>query len=394
MAQRNGHNGKAFDGLIDAFYDTAIAATEDCAWCTVLPKVCSAFEASAGSLMVHDFSARQGALRHEFNIRPEFRDAYNERLSAMNPWMDSLAFYEEGAAVFGEDIVPHGDMVQTEFYSVYLEPQDLLHRLCGVITRDGQDTHLISLLRPPEAPAFTQKEKAALSDLLPHLKRSVKVRDRVVRDRLARESLAEFMDLLPVAFLLVGHKGHVELQNRVAKEMIAQEDGLFVGAGGYLATASAKNTADLRQLITETVKAASVESPGEPTLDEECPLSGEHFIISRGPDRLPLICVMYPVNGSRPDDKQDSEPAVAVLIKDPQAERFDGLPDFASAYDLTNAETRLIRLLTAGQGLFEAAAELGITKNTARTHMRNIYSKVGMHRQADLIRLFAQFSMF
>ncbi|MDH3473951.1 MAG: helix-turn-helix transcriptional regulator [Rhodospirillales bacterium] len=389
MARGNGRNGKAFDGLIDAFYDTAIAVTEDCAWCTVLPRVCGAFEASAGSFMVHDFSAREGALRHDYNIRPEFRDAYNEGLSAMNPWMDSLAFYEEGAVVFGEDIVPHGDMVQTEFYSVYLEPQDLLHRLCGVITRDGQDAHLISLLRPPAAPAFTRKDKAALADLLPHLKRSIKVRDRVVRDRLARESLAEFMDLLPVAFLLVGHKGRVELQNRVAKEIIAQEDGLFVGAGGYLATASAKNTADLRQLITETVEAAPLESAGD-----ECALSGEHFIISRGPDRLPLICVMYPVNGSRPDDEQNSEPAVAVLIKDPQAERFDGLPDFASAYDLTNAEARLIRLLTAGQGLFEAAAELGITKNTARTHMRNIYSKVGTHRQADLIRLFAQFSMF
>ena len=385
MAQGSGRNRKAFDGLIDAFYDAAIAATKDCAWCNVLPKLCSAFEASAGSFVVHDFSARKGALRHEFNIRPEFRDAYNEGLSAKNPWMDSLAFYEEGAVVFGDDIVSHSDMVQTEFYSVYLEPQGLLHRLCGVITRDGQNTHFIILLRPPDAPEFTQRDKAALSELLPHLKRSIKVRDRVVRDRLARDSLAEIMDQLPVAFLLVGRRGHVELRNRVARKMIAQEDGLFVGAGGYLATASAKNTADLRQIITETAEAAS---------EEECPLSAEHFAISRWPDRLPLICVMYPVKGSRSDEEQSSEPAVAVLIKDPQVERLDGLPDFASAYDLTNAETRLIRLLTAGQGLFEAAAELGITKNTVRTHMRHIYSKVGTHRQADLIRRFAQFSMF
>ncbi len=83
-----------------------------------------------------------------------------------------------------------------------------------------------------------------------------------------------------------------------------------------------------------------------------------------------------------------------MLIKDPQVGRFDGLPDFVSAYKLTNAEAALIRLLTAGQGLFESAGELGITKNTARTHMRNIYSKVGIHRQVDLIRIFAQFSMF
>jgi DNA-binding CsgD family transcriptional regulator len=378
MAQHNGEigkaggNGKAFDGLIDAFYDTAVAAVEGCAWCNVLPEVCSAFKASAGSFLIHDFSSQEGALRHQYNIRPEFRDAYNDGLGAINPWMESMAFYEEGTAVCGEDILSDSDMVQSEFYSSYLEPQDLLHSLCGVITREGRNAYFISLLRPPGTAAFDQKDKAALSDLLPHLKRSVKVRDRVVYDRLAREGLAEIMDLLPVAFLLVGRNGRVVLKNRVAKELIAREDGLL-------------NPADLRRFITETADAAS---------EDGCPLKGEHFIISRGADRLPLICVMYPVSGSRLNGEQGSEPAVAVLIKDPQVERFDGLPDFAGAYDLTNAETRLIGLLTAGQGLFEAAEKLGITKNTARTHMRNIYSKVGTHRQSDLIRLFGQFSMF
>ena len=82
MAQQNGRNGNAVDELIDAFYDTAIAETERCAWCNVLPKLCNALEASAGSFLVHDFSSQEGALRHEFNIRPEFRDAYGNGLSA------------------------------------------------------------------------------------------------------------------------------------------------------------------------------------------------------------------------------------------------------------------------------------------------------------------------
>lgn len=388
MVQHNGHNGQAngsFDELIDALYDTAIAVTDDCAWCGLLPKVCGAFNASAGGFVIHDFASRAGSLRHDFNIRTEFRDAYNEGLSAVNPWMESLAFYEEGSAVSGDDILSDDDMLQTEFYRSYLEPQSLLHHLCGVISRDGGDVHFISLLRPPEAKAFDKRDKVSLSHLLPHLKRSVKVRDEVVRDRLARESLVEFMDHLPMAFLLVSRNGHVELHNRVAKEMIARNNGLFVGAGGYLATASAKNTADLRQLIIEMAEGATAR---------DGPDGGEHFIISRGPSRLPLICVMYPVSRSRADDESDSDPAVAVLIKDPQIESLDGLPDFAITYDLTNAEVRLIKLLTVGHGLFEAARELSITKNTARTHMRNIYSKVGMNRQTDLIRLFAQFSMF
>ncbi len=385
MVHENGHNGEAFDGLIDAFYDIATAATQDCAWCTVLPKLCHAFEASAGSFMGHDFSARQGALRHDFNIRPQFRDAYNDGLSAMNPWMDSLAFYAEGAVVFGEDIVSSRDIVRTEFYRSYLEPQALLHHLCGVIAQDGTDAQFISLLRPPEAAAFDEQDKAALSRLLPHLRRSIKVRDEIVRDRLARESLSELMDRLPVAFLLVGSNAHVALKNRVAREMIARGDGLFVGAGGYLATAFAKHTTHLRQLIAMVADAAP---------DGEDPDAGQNFVIPRGFDRLPLIGVAYPVHRSCLASERVSDPAVALLVKDPEIERLDGLSDYASAYALTNAETRLIGLLTQGHGLFEAAHELGITKNTARTHMRNIYAKIGIRRQTHLIRLSAQFSMF
>ena len=119
MAQQNGHNrhnghnglaNGAFDELIGALYDTAIAATDECAWCNLLPNVCDAFNATAGGFVIHDFTSRAGSLRHGFNIRTKFRNAYNDGLSAVNPWMESLAFYEEGSAVSGDDILSDHDI--------------------------------------------------------------------------------------------------------------------------------------------------------------------------------------------------------------------------------------------------------------------------------------------
>lgn len=385
QARPFGPSGTFLDELVGAFYDTAVAVTDGCAWCAVLPKMCGAFGATAGSFAVHDFSSRRGALRHGFNISRKYREAYNNGLSAADPWIESLAYYEAGSVVLGEDIVPDGSMARATFYKACLEPQDLLHRLCGVITRDGAQAHFVNLLRPPEAPAFDHDDRARLFHLLPHLKRSVEVRDEVVRDRLARDSLAEFMDQLPVAFLLIDGDGHVTLRNRAATEMIARGDGLFLCAGGYLATAGPKSTADLRRLIAATAAG---------TANGEGSDRGEHFIIPRGAELLPLVGVLYPVRRNAVDGDEHRDPAVAMLIKDPQTETADGLKEFASAYNLTNAEARLFGLLSAGHGLLDAARELGITKNTVRTHMRNIYSKVGTHRQADLIRLLGQFSMF
>lgn len=56
-------------------------------------------------------------------------------------------------------------------------------------------------------------------------------------------------------------------------------------------------------------------------------------------------------------------------------------------FDLTPAETSLAILLTNGLTLEEAAEELGISKNTARAHLRSIFSKTGVTRQATLVRI-------
>ena len=385
MARVNGNGNTSFGQLIDALYDTAIAVMDDCAWCNILPNLCGALDASAGGFLTHDLAAKDGALRHTFNIPSTYSEAYNDGLSALNPWMTSTALYEEGAVLACEDVLSERDLTQTEFYKTYLQPQALMHHLCGVISCEGAEASIISLMRPAHAAHFGREEKAALSRLLPHLKRTMRVRDEVVRDRHARDSLAEVIDHLPVAFVVVDYAGHVNFCNRVANDMFASGDGLRLRSEGVVATASAKNTADLRQMIADTADTAR---------NGDGPNSGEHFIISRGPDRLPLICVMYRVNGTTSNGDQAQGAAVAMIVKDPLADSGDGLTDFACAYKLTNAEARLVRLLTDGNGLFDAGRKLGITKNTARTHMRNIYSKVGTNRQADLVRLLGRFSMF
>jgi len=56
-------------------------------------------------------------------------------------------------------------------------------------------------------------------------------------------------------------------------------------------------------------------------------------------------------------------------------------------YGLTFAETRLIGLLAAGRSLDEAATALGISRATARTHLRHIFEKTGTTRQSQLMKL-------
>lgn len=56
-------------------------------------------------------------------------------------------------------------------------------------------------------------------------------------------------------------------------------------------------------------------------------------------------------------------------------------------FNLTPAETALAMELTNGLSLEEAAEALNIRRNTARAHLRSIFSKTGVRRQTELVRI-------
>ena len=56
-------------------------------------------------------------------------------------------------------------------------------------------------------------------------------------------------------------------------------------------------------------------------------------------------------------------------------------------FGLTPAEARLAIRLVNGLSLDEAAISLGVSRNTAKSHLRAVFSKTGVTRQPQLIQL-------
>ena len=66
----------------------------------------------------------------------------------------------------------------------------------------------------------------------------------------------------------------------------------------------------------------------------------------------------------------------------------DALPDgfvLAQRRGLTPRETEILELLAAGRTLAVIKDKLVISPNTVRYHTKNIYSKLGVHAQQELI---------
>lgn len=55
------------------------------------------------------------------------------------------------------------------------------------------------------------------------------------------------------------------------------------------------------------------------------------------------------------------------------------LDEYATLHRLTARETETLRYLAAGRGDNQIAESMGVSYNTARTHVRNVFSKCGVH---------------
>ena len=61
-------------------------------------------------------------------------------------------------------------------------------------------------------------------------------------------------------------------------------------------------------------------------------------------------------------------------------------------FGLTSAECRLVEALLQGHSLEQAATQMGLSRETLRSRLKDIFGKTQVSRQAELVALFARLS--
>lgn len=377
-ARSNAERAAAEAELVHLIYE---AVTDASAWQEILRRLQRVFSADAVLLGRHDLVSRTGAYLHEIGMDPGLCGRYEAEFAAKNPWMTVARPYQPLSVVTGEDILPNAELMRTEFYQHYLRPQRLLHRLCGVALRSGPEFWYVTAARRSGQPTFGEADRRSLARLLPHVERALELTWQFARERSARHALLDILDQLPTSIVVVDAEAYPVMVNAAAESILAMGDGVLVN-GKRLQALWPVERARLSQLIASACAAANGEAPG----------AGGHVTITRPSGCQPFLVTVSPLPRTYRDRAGRRMRVAAVIIKDPQAKpqaNAETRREIAALYELTRAEGRLLNLILDGLGLFEAAERLGVSRNTARTHMKRIYAKTGARRQAELIRRLA-----
>ncbi len=283
-----------------------------------------------------------------------------------------------GTVQLGSEIVAPDQMHRSESYSALAMPWHLEHFLMGTILPVGGGGAFFALGRTAREAPFTESDKSLVSKLvLSHLTRSMMIQREVAAMGSANAMLAAVMHQAPTGLVVFDGNGRPVLINQKAAAIFAAGDGLALVNGELRAESPVAQTQLNLALSAMRQVALGRPVPAPPTVLVARRASAQPYRVSYSalsplvqgggfPHGSSVVAVIH-------DERRASGPTVPALLR--------------VTYGLTRAEVCLCEALLAGQSLAEAAIALGVSRNTAKTHLARVFDKTGVRSQMALLRL-------
>lgn len=195
----------------------------------------------------------------------------------------------------------------------------------------------------------------------------------IMRDVTERRQAEETLNLLTTGMALVDRDCRLLLANRSASRILDSGDGLVLSHGRITATRR-EQIDDLRNLV-------SAVCMGQNAADDQ---GAGVMTIERADGARPLSIKIAPVELNA---GENSSRVAAVFVRDLDVRQSVPPEVVAKLFGLTFAEARVVVELVKGKRPQEVADDIGVSLNTVRNQLKQIFSKTNTGRQSELVSL-------
>lgn len=357
-----------FSQILDTLYEAALHPE---GWEKCLETVLQQLNGNYASLIIRTVTADDSGLivsvgKGVLGIDPNTPNLSVSPFTGMQP--DRLM-------TIGE-MLSESDWRASAYYRDWCEPHNVYHVMAADIRTNDGDVYGFRVTRDEQSPPFSATDKELGQRLLPHIKRALNLHLSIHQDRKVISLYSRAMAQLMVGVVIIDKDSQVIECNPAANLILKMQDGLRV-VSNQLEAGYSNDNRKLQSLIKD---ALNRKKDSQVTLTEA-------LSISRPSGKLSWGVVVQSIS---PDQWTEGKrrPAVAVFVRDTEGQSQPPLRLAQQLFQLTPAETMLSIQLANGLSLEEAALELNIRRNTARAHLRSIFSKTGVRRQTELVRIF------
>ena len=354
--------------ILGAIYD---AALEEAGWVSCLESIRKVLRANYASLIVRTETIDDiGLIVSAGNDQPNI-DPGNPYI-AMSP----LSGIPPDQLITLSQVLSEKEWRASHYYRSYCAPQGVFHVMAADIATSNGGVYGFRITRPETQPDFSAVELDFCRLLLPHIKRALNLHLSIHQDRKVSTLYSHAMAQMMVGVVVLDQDGMVIECNPAAVAVLEARDGLAV-VGKQLEASYADDNRKLQALVREALVTSHT---GRVALNEA-------MSVSRPSGRLGWGLIVQRIASDQwTEGKQ--RPSVAVFVRDTEGRVDPPVRLAQQLFHLTPAETALAIQLANGLSLEEAAEMLNIKRNTARAHLRSIFSKTGVRRQTELVRIF------
>lgn len=266
---------------------------------------------------------------------------------------------------------------ESEIYTSWAKPNNIFY--IGGVQFFESKTHQAGLVifRDKVSGNWQEGELHVINEVVPHLRRALNIYSEFARLRMKRDALLSGLDRLVVGLILFDKNARPLYINPTAKAIIDKHPGLELQDNGIVLIDN-EETSKLHQAIIDTGNINPEDS-----WRESISIGITHPEIS---SPLPLLVTTIQTEMMTSDlDYEGAQ--VAVFISDPDLEQPISAENLISVYSLTRSEAQVAISLTNGHSLDEIAKLSNHSVHTIRSQLKSVFSKTGVSRQSELIKL-------
>ena len=226
---------------------------------------------------------------------------------------------------------------------------------------------------PIDTDGWSSPQIESIRRLLPHIRHYVSIRHALASAGALGASLEGLLATTRSGVIQLDWRGRILAANDRALNLLRTGDPL-IDTDGLLSARSPEDDAELQRLLTRALSPYGGRG------------SAGSMTVRRSAALKPLVLHVHPVGGK--DTEYRAWPVAALmLVMDPGNETHIDRHLVAATLGLTPMESLVATRLAEGKTVGEIASATGRKVNTIRTHVRHIFTKHGINRQVDLVRL-------
>ena len=363
----------AFDGILASLHEAALDRRR---WSSATALIDEALGTHGSSMVCGDGDSEEDIRIHFawFFVhgqrarkleREYFRTYYplDERAPRLRRLPDSRLFHMT-------DLYSDAELKTSRTYNELL-PRG--HVCNGINVRlDGPEgSRIVWVVNDPlDGDGWSSAQLDSIRRLLPAIRQTVRVQQALAGAGALGASLAKLLDATGLGIVQLDGRARIVAANDPARAMLRSGKGLY-DKKGFLHARTPEDDAELQGLLARALPRFGARGAGGSTM------------IGRA---APLVVHVNPV-GRQETDWRVWPVAALVLVTDPARRTRIDPAVAAAALGLTGMESRVAVLLAEGMNVAEVAAATGRKESTIRWHVKRMFVKHHLSRQADLVRL-------